>query len=64
VLGLLISNFAIVLFSTIGFVASQTRERVYVTVGAVAGAFSLALGLIYLLGLDAIVPDMEGLLPF
>jgi hypothetical protein len=64
VLGLLISNFAIVLFSTIGFVASQTRERVYVAVGAVAGVFSLALGLIYLFGLDAIVPDMETLLPF
>jgi high-affinity nickel-transport protein len=64
VLGLLISNLAIVLFSTIGFVASQTRERVYVAVGAVAGLFSLGLGLIYLLGLDAIVPDMETVLPF
>jgi hypothetical protein len=64
VLGLLISNFAIVLFSTIGFVASQTRERIYVAVGAVAGVFSLGLGLVYLFGLDAIVPDMESLLPF
>lgn len=64
VIGLLISNFAIVLFSTIGFVASQTRERVYVAVGAVAGVFSLALGLIYIFGLDAVVPDMESLLPF
>jgi hypothetical protein len=64
VLGLLISNFAIVLFSTFGFVASQTRERVYVAVGAVAGLFSLMLGLVYLFGMDAIVPDMESLLPF
>ena len=64
VLGLLISNFAIVLFSTVGFVASQTRERVYVAVGAVAGVFSLVLGLIFVLGLDALVPDMESLLPF
>ncbi len=64
VFGLLISNFAIVLFSTIGFVASQTRERIYVAVGAVAGVFSLVLGLIFVFGLDALVPDMESLLPF
>ena len=37
VLGLLISNFAIVLLSSVGFVASQTRERIYVVVGRVAG---------------------------
>ncbi|MFP5342839.1 MAG: hypothetical protein ACLGIJ_07950 [Candidatus Limnocylindria bacterium] len=64
VLGLLLSNFAIVLFTTVGFVASQTRERVYVAVGLVAGVFSLGLGLIYVFGLDAVVPDMESLLPF
>lgn len=64
VTGLMLSNLAIVLFSTIGFVASQTRERVYVVVGAVAGVFSLALGLVYVLGLDGVVPDMESLLPF
>jgi hypothetical protein len=63
VAGLLISNLAIVLISTVGFVASQTRERIYVAVGFVAGLFSLALGLIYLVGADAIVPDMETLLP-
>ena len=64
VLGLLISNFAIVLLSSVGFVASQTRERIYVVVGLVAGLFSLVLGSIYLFGLDAIVPEMDGLLPF
>lgn len=64
VLGLLISNFAIVLFTTVGFVASQTRERIYVAVGLVAGIFSLTLGLIYVFGADAIIPDMESLLPF
>ena len=64
VVGLLISNFAIVLFSTVGFVASQTRERIYVGVGAVAGVFSLVLGLIFVFGLEGLVPDMESLLPF
>lgn len=64
VAGLLVSNLAIVAVSTVGFVASQTRERIYVVVGLVAGLFSLVLGLIYVLGADAIVPDMESLLPF
>ena len=64
VAGLLISNLAIVIVSTAGFVASQTRERIYVAVGLVAGVFSLALGLVYLFGADAIIPDMESLLPF
>ena len=64
VVGLLISNFAIVLLSSVGFVASQTRERIYVVVGLIAGVFSLGLGLIYLFGLDAIMPDMDSILPF
>ena len=64
VVGLLISNLAIVVLSSVAFVASQVRERIYVVVGAVAGVFSLVLGLIYLLELDAIVPDMDSILPF
>jgi high-affinity nickel-transport protein len=64
VLGLLISNFAIVLISSVGFVASQTRERIYVVVGAVAGAFSLAIGIVFLLSLDTILPDLATILPF
>ncbi len=64
VLGLLLSNFAIVLLSTTGFVASQRRERIYVAVGLVAGIFSLVIGLVFVFGADAIIPDMESLLPF
>lgn len=64
VVGLLISNFAIVLLSSVGFVASQTRERIYVVVGLVAGVFSLGLGLVYVFGLDGIVPSMDSILPF
>jgi hypothetical protein len=64
VLGLLISNLGIVLLSSVGFVASQTRERIYVVVGLIAGLFSLGLGLVYVFGLDAIVPEMDTLLPF
>ena len=64
VVGLLISNFAIVLISSVGFVSSQARERVYVAVGAVAAVFSLVVGGIFLFGLDATLPDLGSALPF
>jgi hypothetical protein len=64
VLGLLISNLVIVVVSSIGFVASQTREIVWVAVGAIAGVFSLAIGSIFLFGLDEVLPDLESMLPF
>jgi high-affinity nickel-transport protein len=64
VLGLLISNLAIVVVSSVGFVASQTREILWVAVGAVAGIFSLAIGWIFLFGLDEVLPDLESMLPF
>lgn len=63
VVGLLISNFAIVLVSSVGFVSSQARERVYVAFGAVAGVFSLVVGSVFLLGLDGELPDLGALLP-
>lgn len=63
VLGLLISNFVIVVLSSVGFVASQTRERIYVVVGAIAAVFSLILGIIFVVGQDADLPDLSGLLP-
>jgi len=64
VLGLLISNFAIVLISSVGFVSSQSREQIYVAIGAVAGLFSLFVGTIFLIGLDGVLPDLGGVLPF
>ncbi len=64
VLGLLISNFVIVVVSSVGFVASQTRETIYVVVGAVAGVFSLIIGAVFLLGLDNVLPDLDSILPF
>ena len=61
---LLISNFVIVVISSVGFVASQTRERVYVTVGAIAGVFSLVIGSLFLIGQDVMLPDLSGVLRF
>ena len=64
VLGLLISNFVIVLLSSVSFVSSQTREWLYVSIGAVAGLFSLFVGTIFLFGLDTVLPDLGTVLPF
>lgn len=64
VVGLLLSNFAIVVVSSVGFVSSQARERVYVAFGGVAGAFSLVVGTIFLLGLSGGLPDLGNALPF
>ena len=64
VIGLLISNFAIVLLSSVSFVSSQTREWLYVSIGAVAGLFSLFIGTIFLFGLDTVLPDLGTVLPF
>ena len=64
VIGLLLSNFAIVLLSSVSFVSSQAREQLYVAVGAVAGLFSLFVGTIFLFGLDGTLPDLGAILPF
>ena len=64
VIGLLISNFAIVVLSSVSFVSSQAREQIYVGIGAVAGLFSLGVGTIFLLGLEGSLPDLGAILPF
>ena len=57
--GLLISNSIIVIITATGFVTSRVRERLYVGIGVVAGAFSLVIGTVFLLGLDASLPSLE-----
>jgi len=64
VVGLLISNFGIVVLSSVSFVSSQARERLYVAIGAVAGVFSLLVGSIFLFGLEGSLPDLGAILPF
>jgi high-affinity nickel permease len=64
VIGLLLSNFCIVVISSVSFVSSQARERVYVAIGAVAGVFSLVVGTIFLFGLNDSLPDLGKILPF
>jgi high-affinity nickel-transport protein len=58
VFGLLISNSAITLMSTAGFVSARRRQLVYVAAGLVAAVFSLVIGAIFLLQQGASLPDL------
>jgi high-affinity nickel-transport protein len=61
VAGLVITNTLIVVISASGFMASQARRNLYVVVGAVAGAFSLIIGVAFLIGREDLLPSLERL---
>jgi ABC-type nickel/cobalt efflux system permease component RcnA len=54
--GLLVTNTAIALLSTFGFLRAGRNWRAYVAVAVVTGAASLVLGVLFLLGRDASLP--------
>jgi high-affinity nickel-transport protein len=60
-LGLVMSNSLIALFSLAGFVSSSTKRNVYV-VGVLVGVFSLVVGVLFLVGHGADLPDLQGVL--
>lgn len=64
VVGLLISNTIVVVVSSTGFVASQARQRLYVVFGTAAGAFSLAVGLLFLFQLEGVLPELDRIFGF
>jgi len=59
IVGLLISNTAIVIVTATGFVASQLRQRIYLLVGILAGTFSLAVGTLFLFQAEGSLPDLN-----
>ena len=59
IVGLLISNSVVVFITATGFIASRFRERIYVVIGVIAGTFSIVIGAVFLLGLDAALPSIE-----
>jgi high-affinity nickel-transport protein len=61
VIGLLISNSIVVVITATGFIATRARERLYVAIGLVAGAFSLTVGTIFLFGLQGGLPELDKL---
>jgi high-affinity nickel permease len=64
VIGLVISNTAIVIVTATGFLASQARTRIYLAVGVLAGAFSLWIGLLFLFQAEGALPDLGELFRF
>jgi high-affinity nickel-transport protein len=61
IVGLLVSNTVVILITSSGFLASQARQRVYLGIGVVAGAFSLVIGAAFLLGVEDLLPNLQGL---
>jgi hypothetical protein len=60
--GLLASNTLVVVVSSTGFVAGQVRRPLYLAIGVLAGVFSIAVGLAFLVGTESLLPDLPGLL--
>lgn len=61
-IGLVAANTAIVVLSTTGFVAGQVRRPIYLAIGVLAGTFSIAVGLVFVLGTESMLPDLTQLL--
>ncbi len=64
IVGLLISNTVVVVVSSAGFVASQTRQRAYVVLGVLAGAFSLVIGFMFLFQIEGLLPELDRVFGF
>ena len=59
-LGLLASNTAIAVGATAGFLQAGRRFGIYAAVAATTALFSIALGLLYVFGLDLLPPILTG----
>ena len=59
-LGLLASNTAIAVAASAGFLHAGRHGAVYVGIAAITAGFSLVLGVVYLLGLGALLPFLAG----
>lgn len=64
IIGLVISNSVIVVLTATGFLASQLRTRIYVTVGLLAGAFSLVIGGLFLFQAESSLPNLDEMFHF
>jgi len=58
VLGILISNSFVTVTTAAGFISAQRRQLVYVLAGVLAAAFSLVVGLVFLLDAGSVLPDL------
>jgi high-affinity nickel-transport protein len=58
--GLLASNSLITVGSAYGFLSASRNFAVYATVGVIVGVFSLVLGVLFLFGLESVLPAFFG----
>jgi ABC-type nickel/cobalt efflux system permease component RcnA len=58
--GLLVSNSAVTLGSAFGFLSASRNFAVYATVGVIVALFSLVLGVLFVLGLESVLPAFFG----
>jgi high-affinity nickel-transport protein len=61
IFGLLISNTAVTVFSTVSFVSTTRRQWIYVSAGFVAAVFSLIVGVLFLTEASGSLPDLDRL---
>lgn len=62
--GLLLSNSFIAVLSTFGFVSTSTKRAIYVGIGIVAAIFSIVVGLFFITGQGASLPNLQTALTF
>lgn len=62
VVGLLLSNTLVAVVSASGFIGAQRMRILYVIVGAVAGVASLVIGVLFIVGLGTVLPDLQELI--
>ena len=60
IVGLLVSNSLITLGSAFGFLSASRNFAVYATVGVIVGLFSLAVGVLFVLGQESVLPAFFG----
>ena len=60
IVGLLASNTAVSLASTFGFLNATKNWGVYAAMSAITGAFSLVVGILFLVGHDSVLPALFG----
>lgn len=64
IVGLLLSNTAIAFLSATGFISSSRAKAIYVTIGLLAGCFSLFVGIYFLAGKSDVLPDLGAYFSF
>ena len=61
-IGLLLSNSLVAFVTATGFIGAQRLRTIYVIFGLVAGALSLYVGVLFVLGLGTELPDLQQLI--